>query len=252
MRVSKHQWFTAVLAVFIAFGLANAQPNPVPPKNELTQSPATVLEATQRYRASSEELLNIQKTHVSQATAKLDELRKLVAEGLVAKSELEENEQSLAALRAQLEGTQKQIAESDSMIAELQAEQETVKAAAVTPIKLISKQYGVLNTTATLLRYDGRAPWSLEGLGGIQAFFSSTFGHPLPTSAVGQTETHNRLGYDHRNAVDVALPPDSSEGKVLIKYLQGKGIPFLAFRAAVPGIATGPHIHIGSPSHRLS
>jgi hypothetical protein len=73
----------------------------------------------------------------------------------------------------------------------------------------------------------------------------------LPTSAVGQSVTHNQLGYDHRNAVDVALHPDSSEGKALISYLQNQGIPFLAFRAAIPGVATGPHIHIGSPSRRL-
>jgi hypothetical protein len=59
-------------------------------------------------------------------------------------------------------------------------------------------------------------------------------------------------GDDHHNAVDVALHPDSSEGRALINYLQGRGIPFLAFRGAIPGIATGPHIHIGSPSHRLS
>jgi len=59
------------------------------------------------------------------------------------------------------------------------------------------------------------------------------------------------LGYDHRNAVDVALHPDSAEGKALINHLQNQGIPFLAFRAAVPGVATGPHIHIGNPSHRI-
>jgi len=49
----------------------------------------------------------------------------------------------------------------------------------------------------------------------------------------------------------VALHPDSPEGKGLIKYLQDQGIPFLAFRAAIPGVATGPHIHIGNPSRRL-
>jgi len=50
----------------------------------------------------------------------------------------------------------------------------------------------------------------------------------------------------------VALHPDSAEGRALIGFLQARGIPFLAFRGAVPGVATGPHIHIGSPSHRLS
>jgi hypothetical protein len=94
--------------------------------------------------------------------------------------------------------------------------------------------------------------WSIANFSGIQSFFSAKFGHPLPTSAMGQSATHNELGLDHRNAVDVAVHPDSVEGKALINYLQSQGIPFLAFRAAVPGVATGPHIHIGNPSHRLT
>jgi hypothetical protein len=94
--------------------------------------------------------------------------------------------------------------------------------------------------------------WSLGGLGDVQSFFFSSFGRSLPTSAVGQSGTHNRFNYDHRNAVDVALHPDSAEGRALIGYLQSRGIPFLAFRGAIAGVATGAHIHIGSPSHRLS
>ena len=36
------------------------------------------------------------------------------------------------------------------------------------------------------------------------------------------------------------------------RLIEGRaGIPFLAFRGAVPGKATGPHIHIGFPSHRF-
>jgi hypothetical protein len=32
--------------------------------------------------------------------------------------------------------------------------------------------------------------------------------------------------------------------------LKTEKIPFLVFRHAIPGVATGPHIHIGFPSHR--
>jgi hypothetical protein len=73
----------------------------------------------------------------------------------------------------------------------------------------------------------------------------------LANAQAQSTTSKKERGYDHRNAVDVALHPDSAEGKALINYLQNQGIPFLAFRAAVPGVATGPHIHIGSPSHRI-
>ena len=220
---------------------------PAPKKS----TPTIRIEAANQFKASSNELLTIQGDEVSKAVAALDELRVLVSEGLIAKVELDDAEQKLAALRAQLQATQKQIVDADTMIAEIKAEQELAKTDSAKPVKLVSKQYGAF-TTAAILRYNGPLAWSIGGLDKIQSFFSAKFGRSLPTSAVGQSATHNRLGYDHHNAVDVALYPDSFEGKALINYLQGQGIPFLAFRSAIPGVATGPHIHIGSPSHRLS
>jgi hypothetical protein len=74
----------------------------------------------------------------------------------------------------------------------------------------------------------------------------------MPISAYGQTATHDRLGFDHRNSVDVAVHPDSPEGQSLMAYLKSAGIPFIAFRHAVSGSATGAHIHIGYPSHRIA
>jgi len=105
---------------------------------------------------------------------------------------------------------------------------------------------------ATILCSNSTASWSVANLGSIQQFFANRFGHALPTTAIGQSATHDRLGYDHRNAVDVGLNPDSLEGRALISYLQSAGIPYIAFRSAIPGVATGPHIHIGSPSHKLT
>jgi hypothetical protein len=252
MRAGKQTWLIAVLTVLVVYSLANAQTRINPTPNEATQAPAKLINAAQQYKTSSNELLTIQEDTIKSGAAKLDELRMLVSEGLVAKTELADSEQKLTELRAQLEITKKQISDSDNVIAEILAEQELAKTQAAKPVKLVSKQYATLNATATMLRYNGQTAWSVGGLDQIQAFFSGKFGRALPTSAVGQSATHNRLGYDHHNAVDVALHPDSSEGQALIKYLQGQGIPFLAFRGAVPGVATGPHIHIGSPSHRLS
>lgn len=245
-----------MLALSVLCGAASAQSNANPQRDGVPESavksPANLIEATEQYKSSSREWVNLQEAEISKASAKVDESRQLVAEGLIARAELEASEQSLAALRQQLQATQQQIADSDHMIAEIRAEQQLAQTKPTAQVKLISKQYGGLSTTATILRYNGLGSWSLGRLGGIQAVFSATFGHSLPTSAIGQSATHDRLGYDHRNAVDVALHPDSPEGKGLIKYLQDQGVPFLAFRGAVPGVATGPHIHIGSPSHRLS
>jgi len=84
-----------------------------------------------------------------------------------------------------------------------------------------------------------------------ESFFMAKFGRRLPVTANGQSGLHTLWGFDHRQSMDVGLHPDSPEGKALIKFLRGAGIPFIAFRSAVPGTATGPHIHIGKPSHRM-
>jgi hypothetical protein len=84
----------------------------------------------------------------------------------------------------------------------------------------------------------------------VKSFLVSKFGRTLPISAFGQTGLHTHLGFDHRNSVDVALHPDSPEGRLLLAKLRSFGVPFIAFRRAVPGIATGAHIHVGNPSPR--
>ena len=159
-----------------------------------------------------------------------------------------QSEEEFATIQKRLEITRQQIVDADRTIADILASEQLAKTQAATA-KLLAKSRSLV--TPTILRYNGPTNWSLTNLGQIQGFFSSKFGRSLPTSAVGQSGTHNQLGYNHRHAVDVALHPDSIEGKILISYLQSQGIPFLAFRAAVPGVATGPHIHIGPPSHRL-
>ncbi len=92
--------------------------------------------------------------------------------------------------------------------------------------------------------------WSLADSKKVENFFLTKFGRPLPTSSFGQSAIHDRWGLDHRQGMDVGLHPDSSEGVALVDFLRSERIPFLVFRHAIPGVATGPHIHIGWPSHR--
>jgi len=94
--------------------------------------------------------------------------------------------------------------------------------------------------------------WSLADSKKVENFFFTKFGRPLPTSAFGQSDIHDRWGLDHRQGLDVGLHPDSREGIVLVDFLRSEKIPFLVFRHAIPGVATGAHIHIGRPSHRYS
>ena len=74
----------------------------------------------------------------------------------------------------------------------------------------------------------------------------------MTSSAVGETAVHRALGFDHRNRVDVALNPDQPEGVWLRRYLESRRIPYFAFWQAVPGKATGAHIHMGPMSTRLA
>ena len=176
---------------------------------------------------------------IEKLTSNTETLRQLYSEGLISRNELEKAEAELVTAKAQVEEEARVTAELNKK-AEEAAKVKTFVKPTLMP----------LSKTATVLRSTtGR--WSIGGLSAVQQFFSNIFGKPLPTSTIGQSATHNRMGWDHRNAVDVGLHPDSAEGRALISYLQSAGIPFLAFRAAIPGVATGPHIHIGSPSHRL-
>jgi hypothetical protein len=92
--------------------------------------------------------------------------------------------------------------------------------------------------------------WTLADAEKVEKFFLSKFKRPLPLTAFGQSDLHTRWGLDHRNGMDVGLHPDSVEGRALIEFLRAESIPFLVFRGPVPGVATGPHIHIGNRSSR--
>ena len=92
--------------------------------------------------------------------------------------------------------------------------------------------------------------WRLADAGKVKDFFMAKFNRPLPLSAFGQSDLHTRWGLDHRNGMDVNVHPDSVEGRALIEFLRAESIPFLVFRGPIPGVATGPHIHVGNRSSR--
>ena len=104
----------------------------------------------------------------------------------------------------------------------------------------------------SMIRYDGSAPFTLSDLPKIQLAFKAQFREDLPVSAIGETAVHESMGLDHRNKVDVALNPERPEGLWLRHYLEKHHFPYLAFRNALAGAATGAHIHIGTGSTRLT
>ncbi len=102
------------------------------------------------------------------------------------------------------------------------------------------------------VHYDGAGVFTPAQFQQISGAFERRFSKPLPVSAMGETAVHRALGFDHRGRVDVALSPDQPEGLWLRQYLEARRIPYFAFWHAMPGKATGAHIHIGPESTRLS
>lgn len=211
--------------------------------NRLSQARADLVVAAKNYKDSLQKLLVFQEADVKSATDTLEKRKALLSENIISKKEVEESEHSLASAQAKVSSTKKEIGESDNLIAEASGERQLQK--------LGPSRVGAYQATAALIRYNGPTHWALSDASKVEVFFTGRFHHALPISAFGQTGVHDHLGFDHRNAMDVALSPDSSEGKTLMDYLRSQGIPFIAFHYAVPGSATGAHIHIGLPSKRI-
>jgi len=100
-------------------------------------------------------------------------------------------------------------------------------------------------------RYDGDGRFTARDFEKVTRAFKREFSKALPVSAAGETALHRALGFDHRGRVDIAINPDQPEGVWLRHFLAVNHIPYFAFRGAMRGRATGPHIHIGPMSGRL-
>lgn len=204
---------------------------------------AEIIKAAKAHKADRETLLAFQQVNVKQAAEEVEKRKALLAFQSISRREVEQSEQALAQAQAKLEETKNEIVGIDSLISEIQAAEQLAK---MRPLGV-----GGYATTAGLIRYNGPSGWSLANAVQVQSFFVSRFGRSLPVSAYGQTQVHDRMGFDHRNAIDIAVHPDSNEGQAVMAYLRNAGIPFIAFRHAISGSATGAHIHIGHPSRRI-
>ena len=100
-------------------------------------------------------------------------------------------------------------------------------------------------------RFDGHGQFGQAALKHIVLAYEKQFAKAIPISANGETAFHRALGYNHSGRVDVALSPDAPEGVWLRQLLEREQIPYYAFRTAISGKASAPHIHIGPASSRL-
>lgn len=216
------------------------------PANELTQLRDSYIKTTKEYKASLQKLLLLYQGSVRKAEQRLAQSQELYKEGLLSKKQLEESERALTLDQEKVSGVEQQIATADTQIAETLLEIEGDRQIA----KLGRLRKGSLVQTTSFIRFNGAGGFLLSNTGRIQSFFLQKFNRPLPIAVFGQGAIHDRWRLDHHNAMDISLNPDGPEGQALMEFLRTNGIPFSAFRGAIPGVATGPHIHIGLPSHR--
>ena len=243
-RIFSGAIFTIICFAGHAWSMSVASTDQTRPSNQVSRANADVIAAARKHKESVKALIPHYEAVLKTAIEEVEKRKELQAKGIASKSELDSGDQAVKDAQAQLENARRQLVESDHLIAEASAEPAK-------PGSSRSSGTGRYAVRAAVMKYSGTGSWAVAQASQVNAFFASKFGRQLPVSALGQSETHNRLRFDHSNSVDVALHPDSAEGKALMEYLRSNGIPYLAFRSAIRGVATGAHIHIGHPSHRL-
>jgi len=235
---------TAVLVAVLLPGRAPAADRPAAAAPAAVQA-AEVIAALADYRLKLEALLPLYEQELARANEQREQRRELLERGIVSRKEFEATETVVARAQQKLEDTRRAIAEVDHAMV------EAITARAVAALAPLGR--GGYEQSATLVRYNGPTAWSLKtGAVELEQFFLTRFGRPLPVSAYGQTPLHDRMGLDHRAALDVAVHPDSPEGRALMEHLREAGIPFIAAWGVVPGSTSGAHIHVGQPSPRIA
>ena len=211
----------------------------------LEKAAADVIAATQSYRAALEKVLAIHERELARRNEMAELRQDLYERGVLSRREFEEGQRAQLEAQKSVEDTRRAMSDADRMMSEARTAESLARLAPLAR--------GGYEETPGLVRYNGTAAWSITGdLPRLQQFFLARFGRPLPISALGQTALHDRMGFDHRNALDVAVHPDSPEGRALMEHLRLAGIPFIAAWGAIPGSTSGAHIHVGQPSPRFT
>ncbi len=246
-------YITAALLYLSAAPVSGAEVNGKPPPakagaaradSEASRLNAEVIRTATEYRDQLALQMKLEASEVDRRARDVEFRAQWFDKDYISRQEWEQSKQALASARAKLADTAQRIEQAGLVLGEAEARSQLASLPALPP--------GGYSESGSFVRYNGSAPWSLADSGKVEKFFAARFGHPLPVSARGETEAHRQMRFDHANAMDVALHPDSAEGRALMEYLRQAGIPFLAFRGKMAGAATGAHIHIGKPSVRLA
>lgn len=190
---------------------------------------------------AAETNLSISKERAKRADEKLAKFKDLFQRDVVSRKEFEivEMETNLA----------HQAIKRDEAILEA-AKKDLETAIEVAAVRLEIEALTAQTHTGLATQFRGSGLWTEQNLADLQAAFEQQFHESLPVSAHGQTPAHDRLGLDHRDKVDVGVPPSSREGEWLTAYLRSRGFSYITFETRVAGSSTGAHVHIGAASPR--
>jgi hypothetical protein len=191
--------------------------------------------------AQTDDMLAAASRRVDRRKNAVAEMRRLIDEGVASQLSLTPILEDLDAARKEYD-----LAESRARFVKQMAEGARAEEALESSLTQSPEEAPALAD-----RYDGDGVFSMAAFSRIESEFERHFGKPIPVSAMGDTAVHRSMGFDHRGRVDVAINPDQPEGHWLLEYLVQNHIPYFAFRHAVPGKATGAHIHIGPMSTRF-
>lgn len=240
LEVMSGRCAAAVLLALVTLLAGRVDANP----RKWTDMTQGLLDVARDHRRTLEASIPRREKELRAASASLDRNSTLYARGVITRAELDAAARDAGEARAQLDWTRQELLRTTALIVEIEARR---KLATLPPLRP-----GQYEASEGLIRYSGARELSPGALSALDRHFVGSVGRPLPVSALGQTDVHTRLGLDHRHAVDLALHPDSVEGRLVIAWLRERGIAFLAYRTARMGAATGAHIHVGRPSERFT
>jgi hypothetical protein len=193
-------------------------------------------------KEQTDSMIAAAKRLVDRQQERYDRMRQLVVEGVVPRASLMDLQDDLSFRRKAYDLAVYRAKLVDELSAQVNAEAEVDE----------QEDPGIQYRAGRAIeRYDGLGLFRASDFARIAAAFERKFYRPLPVSARGDTALHRSMGFDHRGRFDIAISPDQQEGVWLRDYLRKAKLPYYAFRAAIRGKATAPHIHLGPPSLRL-
>lgn len=195
----------------------------------------------------ADDMIAAAQRRVEREQARLDQVRKMVNDGLEALSALTPLQEELSMRQTTLDLARSRARLMNDMAGLAKLEQSIAESQDAT------RSEGTDLVTEGMEHFEGNGIFrESRDLQPIETAFAKQFARPLPISADGETDLHRALGFDHRGRVDVAVAPNTPEGIWLRGFLKARQIPYYAFTHAMPGRATGAHIHIGPGSTRLN